>query len=529
MQARTLSALERARNRFGGSNARAKLALLARLDRARLRGAREVARLHEALCFIRAYPDEARVLGRVERMLTRFARRRDLRAHRDALENSGITGTSIRYPFFWPTACWLARRWPRRLALDRLDRDADAGIAKALPLLAGPAAALWLKGRRPGGFIALDRLRRRGVTDAVQFIRLVETLPGDSFTREAFYDAIEPVLELFPGSGTPTRTLAAHAAGRIAWQRAPLDRSRPDLRTEIRRPPRSVREVSRTEGERLIDLARAAMVTRSRDLDAFAYGDPRDVRIADDGGGLAFSLNGVVPERRALITSTYGVLTLRNGVPIGYIELDVTGRFADIAYNTFPTFRGGEAARVLARALAMTRHVFGAETFGIDSYQLGKGNDEAIESGAWWFYYKLGFRPRTPEARRMARRELSRWRRNRSYRSSETMLRKLSEWGLFFDLDPSVRRNAPPLAEIGLRAACMSSSAVPAPFARIGRIAPDWGSLIQTLPGIERWTRREVRALADMLRAKTGGRESEYVHLFNAHPKLGRALLGRNC
>ena len=528
MQARTLSALERTRNRFGESSARAKLALLARLDRARMRSAREVARLHEALCFIRAYPDDARVLGRVERMLARFARRRDLRAHRDALENSGIAGTAIRYPFFWPTACWLARRWPRHLLLDRLDRDADTGIAKALPLLAGPAAALWLKGSRPSGFFALDRLRRRGVTDAVQFIRLVETMPGDSFTREAFYDAVEPVLELFPGSATPARTLAAHAAAPVKWQRAPLDRSRPDLRTEIRRPPRSVREVSRTEGERLIDLARAAMVTRSRDLDAFAYGDPRDVRIADDGGGLAFSLNGVVPGRRALVTATYGVLTLRNGVPIGYIQLDVTGRFADVSYNTFPTFRGGEAARVLARALAMTRHVFGSETFGIDSYQLGKGNDEGIESGAWWFYYKLGFRPRTPEAKRMARRELDRWRTDRSYRSSEATLCKLSEWGLFFDLEPSVRRNAPPLAEIGLRAARKALSPARAPFARMEKIAPDWRPLIETLPGIGRWTGRDLRALAQVLRAKTDGRESDYVRLFNAHPKLGRALLGRN-
>ena len=524
-----LSALEKAKHRFGGNNARAKLAMLARLDRARLRRAREVVRLHEALCFMRAYPDDARVLGRVERMLARFARRRDLRAHRDALENSGIAGTSIRYPFFWPTACWLARRWPWRLALDRLDRAADAGIARALPLLAGPAAALWLKGRRPGGFLALDRLRRRGVTDAVQLIRLVETMPGDCFTREAFYDAIEPVLELFPGSHTPTRTLAAHAAGRIAWQRAPIERSRPDLRTEIRRPPRSVRKASRTEGERLIDLAREAMVTRSRDLDAFAYGDPRDVRIADDGGGLVFSLNGVVPGRRALITATCGVLTLRNGVPIGYIELDVTGRFADIAFNTFPTFRGGEAARVLARALAMTRHVFGSETFGIDSYQLGKGNDEAIESGAWWFYYKLGFRPRTPEARRMARRELGRWRRSRWYRSSEATLRKLAEWGLYFDLDPAVRRIAPPLAEIGLRAARKGPSPARAQFAHIERIAPDWRPLIESLPGIGRWTRSEVRALTELLRAKTSGRESDYVRLFNAHPKLGRALLGRNC
>ena len=42
------------------------------------------------------------------------------------------------------------------------------------------------------------------------------------------------------------------------------------------------------------------MVTRSRDLDAFSYGDPRDVRLVDCVGGLAFACIGVIPERRLL-------------------------------------------------------------------------------------------------------------------------------------------------------------------------------------------------------------------------------------
>ena len=416
MQARTLSALERTRNRFSEASARAKLALLARLDRARMRGAREVARLHEALCFIRAYPDDARVLGRVERMLARFARRRDLRAHRDALENSGIAGTAIRYPFFWPTALWLARQWPRQLALDRLDGAADRAIGR-------------LFGVR-SGFAALDRIRPRPLSDAVHFIGLVERMPGDSFAKEVFYDAIEPVLELRPGRGTPTRTLAAHPVRRVAWQRDPLDRPRPEMRAEIARAPRRVRSVSTREGVRLIDLARAAMVTRSRDMDAFAYGDPRAVRIVEDGEGLAFALNGIVAERQPAARASHGAMALKNGVPVGYMDLNVAGRHVEIAFNLFPTFRAGEAAHVFARTLAMLRRIFRAETFGVDSYQLGRDNREAIESGAWWFYYKLGFRPRAAAAKRLARRELDRWRADRSYRSSAAILETLAGWPL---------------------------------------------------------------------------------------------------
>ena len=80
-------------------------------------------------------------------------------------------------------------------------------------------------------------------------------------------------------------------------------------------------------------------------------------------------------------------------MPIGYGEAFVIGRSATMTFNIFESFRGGEAAYTFARTLAMVRQVFGAESFSLDPYQLGKGNDEAIASGAWWFYYKLGFRP----------------------------------------------------------------------------------------------------------------------------------------
>jgi len=422
MRSDPLRALQQLRNRFGAEAAGAKCALLKRLTRTRLRTARELERLHELLCFMRAYPDDARLLAIVRRMLAGFARRADLRTQREALESSGIAGSAIRFPFFWPSARWLARRWPGRITLDRLDRAAGRSIG----------ALLGVDRRRLSGFAALDRLRPRRVSDAVHFIRLVEAMPGDEFAKEAFYDAIEPVIEIHPARGTPNRTLAWHATGPIVWQRASFDRARPDLAAEIRRPPHRVRHLSAREGERLLDLARAAMATRSRDLDAFAYGDARELRLVEDGGGLAFALNGVIASRHPAHATPYGALTLMNGVPIGYLQLDIAARVAAVSFNTFPTFRDGEAARVFGRALAMARHVLGARAFSIEPYQLGQGNREAIESGAWWFYFKLGFRPRNAAVRRLARRELARLRAAPGHRSSKATLTELARAHLYF-------------------------------------------------------------------------------------------------
>lgn len=418
-----LHTLERLRNQFAPGSAAAKIALLLRLERTRLGSAREVERLHELLCFMRAYPDDARVLATARRMLAGFARRADLRAQRDALENSGIAGTAIRYPFFWSSARWLAQRWPRQLAFDRQDRAAGRAIGRLLGV----------DRRRLSGFEALDRIRPPGRSDAVHFIRLVEAMPGDAFAKEKFYDAIEPVIELLPARGTPNRTTAAWRAGPIAWQRGPLDRARPDLAAEIGRAPRRIRRASPRDGQRLLDLARGVMATRSRDLDAFAYGDARAVRLVDDGAGLCLALNAVIAERQVASASLYGVLILKNGVPVGYLDVGVAGRHAEITFNAFPTFRNGEAARIFARVLAMAWHALGARTFGIAPYQLGHGNREAIESGTWWFHYKLGFRPRAGAARALARRELARLRAAADHRTSDAVLAQLARWPMYFD------------------------------------------------------------------------------------------------
>jgi hypothetical protein len=294
------------------------------------------------------------------------------------------------------------------------------------------------------------------------------------------------------------------------------------------------------------------MVTRSRDLDAFAYGNARDVRLTDDGGGLGFVLIGANPERRALVAATSGYLILHNGVPIGYGEAFVSGRSATMTFNIFATFRGGETAYTFARTLATVRHLFGAESFSLDPYQLGKGNDEAIASGAWWFYYKLGFRPLTADARRLMRKELERMRSDPAHRSPAATLRALAESHLLFDFDRSRTRVLPPVAELGLRigdglaarakgeresvlAECsretMRLTGVRSlrGFSAGERLAwQRWSPLVVfALPGVARWSLAERRALARVIRAKGGRDENEFIARFAAHPKLERALFGK--
>jgi hypothetical protein len=364
---------------------------------------------------------------------------------------------------------------------------------------------------------------------------------------ERVHDGLAIPYRLRGDTSTPSRTRARWPARRVHFQRDAFA-GRPDLATAA--PPRSVRVLPAPEGERALALAMECMVTRSRDLDVFSWGDARDVRHVDCGDGLAFLMIGARPERRLLLESVYGFLTLKNGVPVGYVLTSALYRSAELAFNVFDTFRGAEAGPVYGRAVGMTRALFGADTFTIPPYQLGDGNDEAIESGAWWFYQKMGFRPHARASRALMRRELARMRRTSGHRSSPAVLRRLARDNVFCAL-AGERRDVLgklPLPSAGLAVTQLIARRFAGDRVRAAAACERdarhllgvgsftgwsagelhawsrWAPLVTLLPGVSRWSAAERGALASVIRAKGGPREDAFVRAFDAHPKLGTAL-----
>jgi hypothetical protein len=546
-----LTRIDDLKSAYGGDAAARKLELLGALERRTLRSARAVEGLHEFLCCLRAYPDNRAVLDQAERMLAGFERRADVRRHRAALDDTGIAGTFIHYVFFWFTARWLVRRWPDRIRIDWKAFDAKADVERLLPLLLPYSETPTIDGVDLPLRTLIQRLKGPAETDAAFLLRRFETIHPTTFGRETLYERIGIPLVLAPGPGTPSRTLAEHPTGPVVFQSRPLDRSRPVLRAEIRKPPIAVRAAAPDEADRLIDLARESMVTRARDLDNFIHADRNDVRIFDYGGGLAFACYGLTPERRLLLESVYGMLTLKNGVPIGYVLASGLFGSSEVMYNVFETFRGGESARIYGRVLSMARSLFGAGTFAIDPFQLGHGNPEGQKSGAFWFYYKLGFRPVGAGVLRLIHDERRRLALDPRGRSSPGTIHRLSAEYVFLHT-AAPRRDVlgqVSLGNIGLRVSGLLAARFGAERERgiracareaaalLGvrsfdgwsageRLAWErWSPIVLALDGVDDWPAGARRALARVVRAKGGRRESDYVRLFDRHRRLRRAML----
>ena len=546
----TLALLGRIGRRHAPGLAPRKCALLDLLAQARLPTPRHVTRLHELLCYLDAYPDDPRVRNRVRQMLGSFGRRPDLHAHRAALAGSGIAGTDTPFRFFFPTAQWISEHWPGALVLDRDDHQAISDLLAALPLLLPPTQAEWLATQDATDFTPVDRLLPAGMTDADFVNSLIAAMPGDEFSREAFGDRLDLSYVLRAGRGTPERTTARFDTGTVYLQHAALQTGYPDLRLEARRRPQRVRPLGRREARAAIRLARISMITRERDLAAFQFADPDDAFLVEDGHGLSFAMLGVMPARRATLTSAYTALTLKNGVPIGYIQVDVLGRHGALSFNTFETFRGAEAARVFARFIAAAYQLFGCTDFSVEPYQLGIGNEEGIESGAWWFYRRFGFRPRAEQARRIAAREVARRARRPRYRSSAATLRALARSHVFYSLvpgrqarlprtadwtaaasqalrrfrqpDAAMRRNAATAAVLDSLLAGMDMTWSANARAMLDR----WAGLVLAMLAHERWKPAERRQLLRLIAAKSGRSERVYLQRMLQHRRLRRLF---NC
>ena len=85
------------------------------------------------------------------------------------------------------------------------------------------------------------------------------------------------------------------------------------------------------------------------------------------------------------------------------------------------------------RVLKLHRDALGVTSFSIDPYQLGYENPEAIESGAFWFYRKLGFRSTDPGVRRLVEREERRIGADAAYRSTARTLQRLVTHNMLYE------------------------------------------------------------------------------------------------
>jgi hypothetical protein len=259
---------------------------------------------------------------------------------------------------------------------------------------------------------------------------------------------------------------------------------------------------------------------------------------------------GARPEIRLPLESNFGAMLVRNGLPVGYGVGATLFDRVEIAINVFPAFRSGESSFIIEHFFKLFHHHFGSNVLLVRSRQMGDGDNEPLQSGAFWFYYKLGFRAIDPKVRRLAEQEHEVIRRNKGYRTPLRTLKRLAKSDVFFHVDPSKmdsyrefpivnlgyvvtkffadefdgNRNVGSqrsMSEVGRRLGIRglnrwSTDEVTA----FERMAP----LLANIPDLEDWTVRERASLVRIIRAKGSTHERDFLLLSNQHTRFKAAL-----
>lgn len=549
-RARAVRRLAKLREIFGPDAAAERERLLRTCGRASCCGGKELRSLHETLCFARAYPDNQAVLNLVQDLLDRWERRADVHALGKAVQDLGMAGVANAYPFFWPTARWLAERWPGALHVDWDNLEDPDSVASLLQLLMPRAESPALEELPLTARQWVRHLKRDDEGDGTFLVRRFAEAKMDERWREEVFDSLDVPFVLAPARGTPSRTTSFIAGLPLCWQTHARSTARPHLKREIERPPKRMRHVNHKRGAELVNAARVAMLTRERDLEQIAYASADDAWILEDEDGLCFVALGKVPARRFVLEATYVYLVVKNGVPVGYLQGSGLGGWAEINYNIFPPWRGRDAAALYARSLAVIHAFQHVSTFIVDPYQLGADNEEAIESGAWWFYYKLGFCPRSRKTRALALREQDRVTRRASYRSSPSTLRELALSPMVLQLYDQPRFPYGGVGPVGLHAShrlserggglrsegLASTSEEAAALLGNKRDAreglrgheldafTEWSAIVVSLPGVSHWSPTQRRGLLGVIKARGGRTERAYIEALQHAPWVVDAL-----
>src|SRR5258708_3700157 len=344
---RQLAQLEAFRYRFGPDDAARLVKLLKPLDAARFPDSSSLIRFHEALLFLRAFPHGPAEVRVIERILNSFHRKvealRDANAEMDdfdTFEVSGIAGTEMEDTLSFDVARWLINASRMRakveIAWENYEPGRELGTTgpRFLPLLEDDA------------FVEADTPWRRWLEAAASKKRIpewliarFEQLPLPPQPKAELYESLRIPLRWSLENSVISRTRNCKPVHRIFYHTTPLiSRSQVSLAAELARRPPQLTKLSRKQGEHVMDMIREVMLVRYRELYGTTFGGPASVVRADlgtleAGRGVTIYLWNLPPDRRLPLRAYVAGLTLKNGVPINYIEAIGLCEWMEVSFN----------------------------------------------------------------------------------------------------------------------------------------------------------------------------------------------------
>ncbi len=398
---------------------------------------KQVIQLHDALLFTLAYPASHEIFQLAEAVMVVLVQTvtQKVKTDANAFYNSGITGSLVCAKFGLLLNQYLIEQNLHTLELAGIDGESSDLVTKlnftlnTIEQELMPSEAGYFKQWQKHYIPAIKGKRER----LAYFIQAIMQMNGSISYRENLLLNFELYTQF---------SLDAHllglSLGRLPQATIHLHQNGIKKKVSIKEvmdlgKPQPIK-LKPEEQEKLVQLARGSMASLLRETDTFTYAQTHETELFQMGDGIQIALYYMIPEQKFALQSYVGYLLFKNGLPMAYGGCWILTKQAAFGVNVLPPYRGGESSLVVAQLLRLYSFRFGLNRFTVDPYQIGKGNSDGIASGAFWFYYKLGFRPKQKNLFDLAELEVKKMEVEKGYRTPAKTLVKLADADIFIDL-----------------------------------------------------------------------------------------------
>ena len=302
-----------------------------------------------------------------------------------------------------------------------------------------------------------------------------------------------------------------------------------DIDKALNSPLQKAKRLSEEEKQKLNTSAKMMLAALGRETDPVTNCSIPETEFFVLERGFAIAFFYLKPDYRLAFDGYVGYLMYKNGLPIAYGGAWIFFERALIGINIFDAFRGGESGFLFVQLLRAYSQRFKVNAFSVEPYQYGKNNPEGIKSGAYWFYYRFGFRSDDSQLKNLAEEEMKKISQNKNYKSPPSTLREFTKSNITLEIKPGKHLNA---SELSMRitdtiAKEFSGSRIAALKEGEKRLKQIFGSDIGKT-GIktvfQNWclaalvlnikpeaSKKEKKDFANILRHKSFGEEADYL------------------
>ena len=413
-----ISRLFSLRNQYGKKASAEKIHLLNSINERFPTGKKGILAHYDVLLFLIAYPNNKTIYTLAIKSLRKLEKHvSNKEALQYSLYNSGVTKSSVCAAFSFEIVKWLRLNHPRDIRLVSFEA-ADEQIRSILAVVMQKVETEKMQESKAAWRTWIENSLQEGEDLLEGFINIFENSTLRPEVKDELWNTIGINTEIdFSSHCSLSGNLVKTYYHRSIVRKLPK---------QIEFKPKKVK-LSTAEAEQIIDSSRMILIRQLREIDPISFTYPDGVTYYHLQRGYSIALMNMIPTRQVPNDCYLGYTVFKNGLPVAYAGSWIMFDSSRIGLNVYPYYRGGESQYIFQLALQVHAKVFGLKRFTVDAYQIGKENYDGIQSGAFWVYYKAGFRPIEKIQKELAVAEEVKIKKTIGYRSPISVLKKLAD------------------------------------------------------------------------------------------------------